>query len=175
MVRRAIAKNELAKLHSSEVSMSQLKIVPMSTAVADTVRETMKAPIYGFPAHREVTNGRAPCRHCLKLIRPGLEELILFEYDAFHGQGVPPMPGPVYIHAEPCSVFAGNGHIPEEYRGQPLTFEAFGENRERLGEKRIQDAEGEAALEEIFQKPQVRYVHARSTTAGCYLFRVERA
>jgi hypothetical protein len=39
--------------------MQELKIVPMSTAVADTVRSTMKAPEYGFPAHREVAAGRA--------------------------------------------------------------------------------------------------------------------
>jgi len=155
--------------------MPQLKIVSIPSAVAETVRNTMKAPVYEFPAHREPTKGRAPCRHCLGLIRPGIEELILFEYDAFYGLGVPPLPGPVYIHAEACAPFSGDGRIPEEYRGQPLTFEAFGENRERLGERRIQDADGDRALEEVFREPRVRYVHARSTTAGCYLFRIERA
>src|SRR5579863_3533703 len=117
--------------------MQNLKIVPIPTAVAENVRATMKAPMYGFPAHREhPTGGRAPCRHCLKLIRPHVEELILFTHDAFHGQGVAPLPGPMYIHAEVCPAFAGNGYLPEEYAGQPLTFEAFGENRARLGEKR---------------------------------------
>ena len=154
--------------------MQTLKIVAMRAQVAETVRATMKAPVYGFPAHRETTVGRAPCRHCLKLIRPNDEELILFTYDAFHGQGVPPSPGPVYIHAEACSAFDGDGKIPPEYRGQPLTLEAFGENRERLGERRLGDTDGDAALQEIFEIAEVRYVHVRSTTAGCYLFRVER-
>ena len=151
--------------------MQTLKIVPIPTAIAETVRATMKAPVYGFPAHRETAIGRAPCRHCLKLIRPNDEKLILFTYDAFHGQGVPPSPGPVYIHAEACARFAGAGQIPAEYVGQPLTFEAFGESRERLGER----LDGEGALEEIFASAKVQYVHVRSTTAGCYLFRVERA
>lgn len=155
--------------------MRRLKIVPMSTPIALTVRATMKAPVYGFPAYRETAIGRAPCRHCLKLIRPSDEELILFTYDAFHGQGVPPSPGPVYIHAEACAPFAGDGQIPAEYRGQPLTFEAFGENRERLGERLLKNADGDTALQEIFQNAKVEYVHVRSTSAGCYLFRVERA
>jgi Protein of unknown function (DUF1203) len=160
--------------------MYQPKIVPMPSSVAESVRATLKSPKYGFPAHREQpAAGRAPCRHCLKLIRPQDEELILFTYDAFHGQGVLPMPGPVYIHAEACAPYADNGHLPQEYRGQPLTFEVFGTDRKRLAERRIDELlEGtnpDAALEEIFRNPAVEYVHVRSTTAGCYLFRVERA
>jgi hypothetical protein len=155
--------------------MQTLKIVAMSSKIAETVRVTMKAPVYGFPAHRETATGRAPCRHCLKLIRPNEEELILFTYDAFHGQGVPPSPGPVYIHAESCAPFDGNGQIPAEYRGQPLTLEAFGGNRDRLGERLLKETESDYTLQEIFANAEVEYVHVRSTTAGCYLFRVERA
>jgi hypothetical protein len=147
----------------------------MSTAVAEAVRATMKAPTYGFPAHREIAIGRAPCRHCLKLIRPHEEELILFTFDAFHGQGVGPSPGPVYVHAESCQQYSGDGQIPQEYERQPLTFEAFGAERKRLGEKNIRENDGDLALQELFRDPAVNYVHARSTTAGCYLFRVERA
>ena len=155
--------------------MQTLKIMPMPTPIAESVRATMKAPVYGFPAHRETAIGRAPCRHCLKLIRPNDEELILFTYDAFYGQHVPPSPGPVYIHAEACASFDGNGQIPAEYRGQPLTLEAFGESRERLGELLLKEEDGDLALQEIFAKAEVEYVHVRSTTAGCYLFRVQRA
>lgn len=147
----------------------------MSTAVAETVRSTMKAPLYGFPAHREAAAGRAPCRHCLQLIRPAKEELVLFTYDAFHGQGVPPSPGPVYIHAEPCVQFAGHGHLPQEYHGQQLTLEVFGDNRARLTERLVNGTDGDTHLREIFEDPKAKYAHVRSTPAGCYLFRVERA
>lgn len=155
--------------------MQRLKIVPMPTPVAEMVRATMKAPTYGFPAHREIAVGRAPCRHCLKLIRPQHQELILFTYDAFYGQDVWPSPGPVYIHAESCQQYSGDGQIPQEYRIEPLTFEAFGAERKRVGETVIRESDGDRALQELFQDPAVKYVHARSTTAGCYLFRVERA
>ncbi len=155
--------------------MCKLKIVAMDSEIVERVRKTMKAPVYGFPAHREVTTGRAPCRHCLKLIRPQEEELILFTYDSFHGQGVPAMPGPVYVHAEECKAYSGDGVVPAEYRGQLLTFEAFGANRARLAEKLVRGSGEDEALQEIFELEKVKYVHVRSTSAGCYLFRVERA
>ena len=154
--------------------MSKLKIVAMDSEVAGQARKTMKAPGYGFPAHRETAAGRAPCRHCLKLIRAREEELILFTYDAFYGKSVPPMPGPVYVHAEACETFAGNGEIPKEYLGQPLTFEAFGAERERLAENRVMGSGENAILQKLFERQDTEYVHVRSTSAGCYLFRVER-
>lgn len=155
--------------------MRKLKIVAMDAKIVEQVRETMKTPGYGFPAHREMAAGRAPCRFCLRLIRPREEELILFTYDAFHGQGVPPMPGPVYVHAEACEPYAGNGELPEDYRGQPLTFETFGANRERIAETRVAGIGEDDVLAELFEREKVEYVHVRSTSAGCYLFRIERA
>ncbi len=154
--------------------MGKLKIVPMASEIAAQVRKTLKAPGYGFPAQCEMAAGRAPCRHCLKLIRPNEEELILFTYDAFAGQGVPPMPGPVYVHAKDCRAYSGEEQVPEEYRGQPLTFEAFGAERARLGEKRVHGSGEEEALRELFERNGTEYVHVRSTSACCYLFRVER-
>jgi Protein of unknown function (DUF1203) len=154
--------------------MCELKIVPMASEIVEQVRKTMKAPGYGFPAHREVAAGRAPCRHCLKLIRPNQEELILFTYDAFAGLDVPPMPGPVYVHAKDCEAYSGNEQIPAEYRGQPLTFEAFRAERARLREKRVHGSGEEEALRELFELDGAEYVHVRSTSAGCYLFRVQR-
>jgi hypothetical protein len=62
--------------------MNSFQIVP--TEVAEAVRATGKAPGYGFPAHQETAAGRAPCRHCLRLIRVQEEELLLFTYDPFH-------------------------------------------------------------------------------------------
>jgi len=80
--------------------MNSFQVVVITTEVAESVRATRKAPVYGFPAHREVAAGRAPCRHCLQLILPGEEELLLFTYDPFLELGQPALPGPVYIHAE---------------------------------------------------------------------------
>jgi hypothetical protein len=154
--------------------MNSFHAVAIPTEVADSVRSTMKSPKYGFPAHREVAEGRSPCRHCLKLITPREEELILFTMDAFQGLNVPPSPGPVYIHAEICARFTGNGGIPEVYRGRLLTLEAFGANRTLVAEARTQDGNEQALAEKLFTDPRVEYVNVRSTEAGCFLFRLER-
>ena len=69
------------------------KIVAISTAIADTVRRTMRAPVYGFPAHQELATDAAPCRHCLRLIIPRVDEAILFTYDRFTGVEKLPQPG----------------------------------------------------------------------------------
>ena len=155
--------------------MNSFRVVAMPTPVADAVRASGKSPKYGFPVHREVAAGRAPCRHCLRLIEPGKEDLLLFTYDPFQESGAAPLPGPVYLHAESCERHGEHTAIPEQYHGRALTLEAFGEDRRRLGETRVHDHSADDAAHRLFVDPDVQYVHVRSTDAGCYLFRLERA
>ena len=155
--------------------MSSFRVVPISSEVAEQVRNTGKSPVYGFPAHREVAAGRAPCRHCLRLIRKDEEELLLFTYDPFRELGEPPLPGPVYIHAEECARHSENNDvIPEEYRGRLLTLEGYGDDRALVKEIRVRDGDEQRVAEELFSEANIRYVHVRSTEAGCFLFRLER-
>jgi Protein of unknown function (DUF1203) len=154
--------------------MNSFEVVAIPSDVADAVRSTGKAPGYGFPAHREIAAGRAPCRHCLRLIRKGEEELLLFTYDPFRETGEPPLPGPVYIHAETCQRDTGRRSIPEEYRGRPLTLAAYGKDRKLLREERLDGGGEEQMAEALFALSDVNYIHVRSTEAGCYLFRLER-
>ena len=158
--------------------MSSFRAVAIPTEVADSVRSSMKSPKYGFPAHREVAAGRAPCRHCLQLLRPNQEELILFTMDAFYGlpnrETVPPSPGPVYIHAQSCGRYDGEHGIPETYRGRLLTLEAFGADRKLLVEVRASESQEEKIAQELFANEEVKYIQVRSTEAGCFLFRLER-
>jgi hypothetical protein len=154
--------------------MSSYRMVAVPSEVAEQVRNTGKSPNYGFPAHREVATGRAPCRHCLKLIRKNEEELLLFTYDPFRELGEPPLPGPVYIHASECSRHPENGVIPEEYRRRLLTLEGYGENRVLVRDIRVSEGAEERAAEQLFDEAKIRYVNVRSTEAGCFLFRLER-
>ena len=122
----------------------------------------------------EVAAGRAPCRHCLKLIRKGEEQLLLFTYDPFRELGEPPLPGPVYIHATECLRHPESAVIPEEYRGRQLTLEGYGENRALVKEIRVSDGREEQVALQLFREARIRYVNVRSTEAGCFLFRLER-
>jgi hypothetical protein len=154
--------------------VSSFQVAAIPTEVAESVRATGKAPVYGFPAHRETATGRAPCRHCLRLIRPHEEELLLFTYDPFRELGEPPLPGPVYIHAEQCQRTEAQPSFPEEYKGRLLTLAAYGEDRRLLAEKRLTGGGETEEVESLFADPAVKYIHVRSTEAGCYLFRLDR-
>jgi len=154
--------------------MDSVRIVPIPTEVAESVRATGNAPVYGFPAHRQAAAGRAPCRHCLRLIRPQEEELLLFTYDPFRELGQPPLPGPVYIHAEECERNGDLRSFPEEFRGRSLTLIAYGDDRKLMHEIQLTNGREDEAAQQLFADPAVKYVHVRSTDAGCYLFRLER-
>jgi hypothetical protein len=58
--------------------MLPIRIVAIPTQVAEAVRATLRAPVYGFPAHAEVATDAAPCRHCLRAFVAGKGRRILF-------------------------------------------------------------------------------------------------
>src|SRR2546422_8907460 len=83
--------------------MLPIRIVAIPTEVAEAVRATLRAPVYGFSAHAELATDDAPCRHCVRTIGANKDRRILFTYDLFAGVESLPQPGPVYVHADFCS------------------------------------------------------------------------
>jgi hypothetical protein len=153
--------------------MTAIRIVAIPTEVANSVRETMKAPIYGFPAHAEVATNAAPCRHCLRAITPG-DRRILFTYDRFAGVECLPQPGPVYIHEHNCPRYPGDAGFPEELRASPRTLEAYARGRRLVTQDHVADGKFEEVIERLLEPQEVAYIQVNSTTAGCYTFRIER-
>jgi len=154
--------------------MQSMKIVAIPTEVAQEVRLTMRAPKYGFPAHKELAKDAAPCRHCLRTFEVGKDYGILFTYDRFSGVESLPQPGPVYIHAEPCSRYPEDSGFPEELGRSPRTIEAYGSGRQLLGQTHVNDGKPEEAIQNFLARPDVEYLQVHSTTAGCFTFRIER-
>jgi hypothetical protein len=154
--------------------MQPIRVVAIPTETAESVRATMRAPLYGHPAHAEVGTDAAPCRHCLRLIAANTERRILFTYDRFAGVESLPLPGPVFIHAEACPRYPEDAGFPQELRGSPRTLEAYARGRRLLAREYVTDGKMEKVIEEFFASPEVDYIHVNSTTAGCYTFRIER-
>ncbi len=154
--------------------MQFIRIVAIPTEVAEAVRSTMRAPVYGFPAHRELATDAAPCRHCLRTFRVGQDYRILFTYDRFAGVESLPQPGPVYIHADPCPRYTEDAGFPEELRGSPRTIEAYGRGRQLLAQEHVSDGKPGEAIQRFFARSDVDYLQVHSTTAGCFTFRIER-
>jgi len=155
--------------------MIPIRVVAIATEIADAVRRTQKDPHYGHPAYTAVAGEGAPCRHCLQIIAAGSEKATLFTYDAFEGVESLPLPGPVYIHAEACARYPENGGFPTALRNSPRTLNAYATGRHLVATEYVKNGNVDAGIEKLFARPDVDYIHVRSTTAGCYTFRIERA
>ena len=156
-----------------EKSMAGFRVLPIDPALAEIVRNTLKSPQYGHPAHVELATGYGPCRACLKQFQTGKENRILFTYNPFAGLDAYPSPGPVFIHAESCESYGDPEKFPEQLRSLPLTLEAYGENRWIIARERPAAGEIETSIERLLQTHDVHYIHVRNTEAGCYIARIE--
>jgi hypothetical protein len=150
------------------------RVAAIPTKVAELVRTTMRSPGYGHPAHVELATGYGPCRHCLRDFQIGKERRILFTYDPFYGVEPLPLPGPVFIHAEPCERFSDEHRFPDDIRSHRLTFAAYGAGRRLLTEVYVDNRDVEPIIAGLFTRSDVQYLHVRDTEAGCYDFRIER-
>jgi hypothetical protein len=157
-----------------EGTLAGFRVLPIDTAFAEQVRNTLKSPQYGHPAHLERATGYGPCRACLKQFRTGEEDRILFTYNPFQSLDEYPSPGPVFIHAKSCLNYEDHRAFPEELRSLPLTLEAYGEDRWIIARERPSANEIETSVEQLLQTTGVRYIHIRNTEAGCFIARIER-
>jgi hypothetical protein len=155
--------------------MIPIRVIAISTEIAESVRRTNKDPHFGHPAHTEIAGEGAPCRHCLQIIAAGSEKATLFTYDAFEGVEQLPLPGPVYIHADACERYPEVGGFPPALRNSPRTLNAYARGRRLLTAEYVAGGSVDAGIERLLARPDVEYIHVRSTTAGCYTFRIERA
>jgi hypothetical protein len=154
-------------------TMAGFRVLPIDSKLAEEVRNTLKSPQYGHPAHVETASGYGPCRACLQQFRIG-EDRILFTLNPFQGLDEYPSPGPVFIHAKSCSSYNEPQVFPEELRSLPLTLEAYGEHRWIIARERPSATEIESSVERLLQTSGVRYIHIRNTEAGCFIARIER-
>jgi hypothetical protein len=153
--------------------MTVFRFHGISDAVAAEVRETMRAPQYGHPAHREIAQGYGPCRQCLRTFAIGREERILFTYQPFREASCLPAPGPVFIHAEECKAYDALA-FPPDFRSLPLVFEAYRKGGLLLAQERVGTQDPEKVLAKVFDWSGADYVHVRNGEAGCFMAKVMR-
>jgi hypothetical protein len=148
------------------------KIVAVETSVAEAARGGKDAQ-YGFPSYTAPAGAGIPCRHCLQWIEEG-EEATLFTLDPFAGLEKLPLPGPVYVHARGCERYVEKGAVPMHLMGSPRTLNAYAKGRRLVAQEYVDAAVAEEAVERLLGREDVDYIHVRSTTAGCYTFRIEK-
>jgi hypothetical protein len=97
----------------------------------------------------------------------------LFTYDSYAGVAEFPQPGPIYIHADECSRYDGDG-FPRALRPLKLTFEAVAAPPRVVALKRASGRGAEDAIARLLDGADVDFVNVRNTEAGCFVARIER-
>ena len=117
---------------------------------------------------------RHQCRVCLKLTEPG-ERVLSLAYSPFDRDTAYSEVGPIFIHERHCTPHRPEDCYPAEFPRHDVVLRAYNE------EGKIEDAElvGERVVEEVIgellDQPRVRFIHARNSTYGCYMFRIDRS
>ena len=149
-------------------------VTPLSSEVA---REARSAPqdTYGnvLSAQTQAAPGN-PCRHCLRRADAG-ERLVLFSHSPFETRNPYKEVGPVFVHADGCERYAETDRLPEDFLNRPLVLRGYDTGQCIVAVAVVADGRTHQRVEELLADPEVAFVHARSFTHGCYLFRIDRA
>jgi hypothetical protein len=116
-----------------------------------------------------------PCRVCLRYARAG-EAVLLGSYNLPKPQGVYWTPSPIFVHAEPCTPFAGEDEVAEIVRRNALVsvraYDAEGMCLYDLGQ--VSDgAAVDAPLARALDDGRTSFVNIHTARPGCLLCRVE--
>ena len=130
----------------------------------------------GQPPLKWRAEGRAsPCRHCLGLISPGQEMLVL-SYRPFVLAHPYAETGPIFLHASPCKPYDAITAPAWFDFLEPALVRGYGtDNWIRYDTARVvAGREIDSACQAILADSSVAYVHVRSKY-NCFQCRVDRA
>jgi hypothetical protein len=155
--------------------MSELRIIAITSELADQVRATMVSPGYGHPVTAKIATGLGPCRHCLQPFAMDEEVRLLFTLNPFDGVAPIPQPGPVFLHQAACKRHEERDEYPEGLLQLGALLDGYdAEQMVRRRELVGKNVSPETKMREMLMDPLVRYVVVRDPNAGCYRMRVER-
>jgi len=132
---------------------------------------------YGLRPERKTSDGAGnPCRHCLRDIPKGAEMLVL-AHRPFETQQPYAETGPIFLCAAPCERHAG-AEMPDILTTSPdYLIKGYGlDDRIVYSTGVIAPTDAMTdAIEQIFARPDVAYIHVRSARNNCYQVRIDRA
>ena len=150
------------------------------TALATDLVEALRngaADANGQAPERDISDGsNIPCRHCLNEIEQGAPYLILAHRPFPDLQPYAEL-GPIFLHAEACRRHNPGDGRPEILINRPTALIKGYQDNDRIkyGTGRIVETKDMAAhAAEIFQDPDVTYIHVRSALNNCCTCRIDR-
>jgi hypothetical protein len=154
--------------------MTAVRFAPLPTPVVRAL-QAGGPDAYGRPPERGVSDGAAPCRHCLRDTPAGAAMLTLA-----HRPFPEPQPyaetGPIFLCAAPCEAWAGDGPPPILDSPAYMLRAYDARARIRYGTGAVvatPDLAGRAAA--LLADPATAFVDVRSAANGCFQCRVVRA
>src|SRR5688572_17267274 len=97
-----------------EAQMSALSFVAMPTDEARAF-QAGQPDANGQVPERHISDGHGvPCRHCQRDVAKG-EAYLILNYRPFAQLQPYAESGPIFLHADPCERYSGNGEPPEMF------------------------------------------------------------
>lgn len=156
--------------------MTEIRVTPIPTALVRAL-QAGGLDAHGNRPERAVSDGAgAPCRHCLSMIPEGAGMLIL-AHSPFGARQPYAETGPVFLCAEPCAPWQGEG-LPPILTSSPDYMLRGYDAAERIvyGTGAVVPA---ATLAEraaaLLDDGAITFVHVRSARNGCFHCRIDRA
>lgn len=140
--------------------------------VASRARRDLKDALgHALSVRRD--SARHQCRACLRLTEPG-EGFILLSHSPFSSDQPYAEIGPIFIHERECRSDRQAHEYPAEFPRNAVVLRAYNDSDEiedavHAGDRPIEDVIGR-----LLENPRVAYAHARNSTYGCFMFRIDR-
>lgn len=157
--------------------MTRFACIPMPTETAERFRRT-GVDDNGNQLRRMVAteDGSFPCRHCLRLARPG-EAVLLGSYNLPRPRGIYWTPSPIFVHETDCPQADALNEIAEIIRRNPLvSVRAYDLNDQclyDLGHVCAGD-DVDIPLARALSDPRTKFVNVHTARPGCLLSQVKR-
>ncbi|HST84443.1 MAG TPA: DUF1203 domain-containing protein [Kineosporiaceae bacterium] len=118
--------------------------------------------------------GETPLRCCLREAGVG-ESVALIAHQPSDRGGPYAEVGPVFIHAEPCDGYQSANTYPEGFRRRRQLFRAYDVDGRQVHNQIVESTDDvSSVIAELFERPDVAFIHSRNVLAGCYMFAIHR-
>ena len=152
-----------------------LRVSGISTAAFNQLLEGGADANGQRPLVRAAEGAANPCRHCLQLIAPGADKLVL-NYRPFPSAQPYAETGPIFLHTRVCTRYEG-ADLPAWFQFlDPAAVRGYDCEdwiRYETGQI-VRGADLKDVCESILNDTAIAYVHIRSKF-GCFQCRVDRA
>lgn len=155
--------------------MARIRFLGVATAVAQRLRDG-GPDAYGCAPEVTVSEGGGtPCRHCLDHVPKGAGMLVL-AYRPFDAVQPYAETGPIFLCAQDCAAWAGEGLPPSLDSVDYLLKGYTADQRIRYGTGKVVPRDQiETYAASLLARDEIRFVDVRSARNNCFQARIVRA